>query len=189
MSHDVNQKQMMLKIVNVIMHVYILLLKQIPDAVKTHIRDTKVNDDSFPLVLSRRWKTVFIDSLVEFDRLQSNVIANQSIKDIRGITVLKQICRHALLHLQFSTSVQPWCDILSTQTKYATFQKSILRRITALLSVENLIVNTLVARLVCCNVKNIHDSGQGCVDHFTNDFEILFVHLLIFVNTINTNWS
>ena len=39
------------------------------DAVKTHIRDTKVNDDSFPLILSRRWKTVFIDSLIEFDRI------------------------------------------------------------------------------------------------------------------------
>ena len=60
------------------------------------------NEHSFPLVLSRRWKMVFIDSLVQFDRLQLNVIANQSNQDIfedKGITIFKQICRRGLSHL------------------------------------------------------------------------------------------
>ena len=63
----------------------------------------KLNKEhSFPLVLSRRWKMVFIDSLVQFDSLQLNVIANQSNQDIfedKGITILKQIGRRALSHL------------------------------------------------------------------------------------------
>ena len=69
-------------------------------------RDTP--SESFPLVLSRRWHMVFIDSLEQNERIKLDTIATQSIRDIfesEGISILKQICRRALSHLQFSTSV------------------------------------------------------------------------------------
>merc|ERR1719228_1568605 len=120
---------------------------------------------------------VFIDSLQQNERIKLDTIATQSIRDIfesEGISILKQICRRALSHLQFSTSVAPQREIerllsiLSADTKYQQFQDCIRRRISALLSVDRLQIP--IARLVVDNVRNIHDAGQWMRGSFYERF-------------------